>query len=130
MRKKRLKLYQMYRLHRRLWLWLAKTGNKFKDEWPGWEFDNIPFKVSVRINCHCFACEYASYFKKRGIPKCAYCPFIWPDNILCSNTVDDSLWNEWCHEEHNHLRKQLAQQIADLPLKPYPLRSLATHNRR
>jgi hypothetical protein len=111
---------------RRLWTWLADTGDVFKYNWPGWVNNggNVP---NCRSDCPC--CQYAyqeshreftileqvGLFGKNLHWKCQrYCPIDWPGKTrICTDRK--SPYYRWrkviCPSE----RQLIAKQIANLP---------------
>jgi hypothetical protein len=85
--------------HRALWGWLAKTGGRDKQRWPGWAGYSGPAKN------HCFACAMGS---------CLACPVEWPGGG-CSG--DNGLYSRWAQARTLEFRRELAARMRDLPWK-------------
>lgn len=50
-----------------LWLWLAETGSRDKEDWPGWE-RNFGYLEGCSYDCPC--CGYTE-------GDCLKCPIVW-----------------------------------------------------
>lgn len=87
-----------------LWEWLAATGSRDKQNWPGWK------QVKQSVLFHCYLCEYT-----RG--KCQKCPLYgkWDGALTC--TTKDAPFDNWTRSEHAAYSKGIkayAQVIVDL----------------
>ncbi len=101
---------------RDVWKDLAKTGAKDKEKLPGVRYD-------------CWLCEYIlqlygfrmTKWYRSGLT-CDRCPFDWPgvDPESNVNPCEQSLYRAWRLTDSKDFkaRKNLAAQIAALPLKP------------
>lgn len=67
---KRLTKIKALEICEELWSWLAKTGNGYKDDWPGWN------KYGEMEN-ECPCCEYNNQFSNFGEFTCSKCPIKW-----------------------------------------------------
>lgn len=119
--------YQTIKYHRKLWRWLAETGADNKLSWPGWETENLSKR---HIWNDCFPCDLAVNLSNATI-KCQMCIFDWSiPNKKITNCIDGGLYTQWYNNTIDIEKKGIAFQIAGLPIKPYPPRSLAWWNNR
>lgn len=97
-----------YSLHKELWTWMSENPGNWKSEWPGWY--NTPIQVA-----HCFACQYKSDIGFAGSKdsKCITCPLVWPGDA-CGLYED---WGMAYQNEDVEMQKELAKQIAELPVR-------------
>jgi len=94
--------------HRALWLWLAKTGSEYKNNWPGWE--KIEHQDYV-----CFLCN--KYHANRNFKEdTCKCPIKWSkikdSRTPCCNY--DSPFYQWEDEQDITKRRKLALKIAGM----------------
>jgi len=93
--------------HRALWLWLAKTGRRYKEDWPGWE------KIEDQ-DFDCFLCtQYHADILREDVCKC---PVKWSklNRKLTPCCNYDSPFAQWDDEKDITKRKQLARKIAGM----------------
>lgn len=93
--------------HREMWNWLAKSGSRYKGDWP--DLDNFEEVISHNS---CFLCYYADMW-------CSHCPLEWP-GLGCSYIAandERGLYTQWVEEEDIEARKIIALKIANLPEK-------------
>lgn len=64
-----------------LWEWIEKTGNKYKENWPGWE-------KYGEMEYDCPLCEYAFH------PACKKCPLQLGERGCISSTA----YGNWANE--------------------------------
>ncbi|KKM94057.1 hypothetical protein LCGC14_1202170 [marine sediment metagenome] len=90
-----------------LWLWMAVTGEKDKDEWPGWKRNGWYLE-------NCFAdCPACEYMENKKID-CNKCIISWP-KTECDGA--GGLFRRWRWSETKKEKKQLALEIAILALE-------------
>ena len=100
--------------HKRMWDWLAITGEKDKNGWP--EFF-IPNPKNGRLISRpifvCFACKIARWNRRRV---CEICPIDWGNKIyLCPCTQEKSPFKKWFSSTTQKERMKYAAIIRDLP---------------
>lgn len=95
--------------HRKLWMWLKDHPEAKREEWHGWKTVEAN---SETLRYHCFACGVCYL--------CEDCPLEWPINVNGLHYCDqhDGLLINWEHSKDPEERSRLAQQIAELPVKP------------
>ena len=117
MNPEKLKISKEYEtLHRRLWGWLAKTGEQFKYRWPEWESNGGKIKGVLH---HCFCCELGHFEENwNQYPPCK-CPIKWGKRDTSREHVEcqsyNNLYTKWLSTYNMKQRKILAKQIANLP---------------
>ena len=76
-----------------LWAWMAETGRRNKESWPGWkEYDEM--------EAHCPLCEYAG--------ECELCP-LGERHRHCHNTA----YGDWVFADRKAERKKYAAQFLE-----------------
>ena len=101
---------QLRQGHIELWTWLAETGERDKENWPGWKLNGGVYSGK---KCHCFACDCAVWVDIR----CNLCPVVWgTSSVIFPCCGDDSPYAEWenTNEEETETRKRLASKIATM----------------
>jgi len=104
----------------KLWEWLAKTGNVFKEEWPEWKDDGLVSKC----NNYCPCCEYSGE-DGYGKVNCKKCPllFLWsPHKEMIDYACQDnnnSPYKKWEQVGTSRTRKKYAKIISDYAKKKY-----------
>ncbi len=94
--------------HRRMWNWLAETGEKHKCIWPEFKEKNSHGKVVKRPLAECFACEIVQF-------DCKICPMDWaPIKYRCKSYAK-SPYMKWKYSITTKARKKYAAIIRDLP---------------
>lgn len=94
--------------HKKLWNWLAETGDRRKDNCPFWVWNGGKWGY---VEHSCFACEVAD-------DNCSDCPIKWPGiDCIDRKSIGDSngLFAQWNSCLDPDKRKALAAQIRDLP---------------
>lgn len=118
----------MHKEHKELWLWLADNPKKHKIDWPGWKLS----RKYDEVRSGCYACEYG-WEASCGSEECGEeddcsscnlnckgCPLIWPNNDNGKPRCDEmgGLWFKWDIIRNKEERREIALQIANLPVKP------------
>ena len=103
-------LKESKKLHRQLWLWLAKNPDMAKKDWPGWIHNGGPVKETQH---DCFLCERYQHDKEEFCD----CPIEWSkgDRRYGPCEAVDSTFYEWyyCSPDIQE-RSRLARQIAGM----------------
>jgi len=104
------------KLHKELWGWLATTGEKLKEKWPGWKWNGG--KYIDEAGDWCFCCDYAILHAEENenydIEYCGFCPITWaPDSVQdhCLNAGSD--YYKWSIANTIKTRKKYAKKIRD-----------------
>jgi hypothetical protein len=100
--------------HKEMWQWLSEHPTKEKGEWPGWDRNGGTTAFAL---LNCFACEYSEDGKDTGCT-CINCPLVWPNDFLnyaCEK--EGSPYLNWTDTEDPEERRQLAEEVRDLPVK-------------
>lgn len=92
--------------HRKMWDWLARTGNRTEGKWP--EFKKL---VSWPYNM-CFACEYVSNISDST--DCESCPITW-GSAHCEDK--GTYYHKWCKAKTIKEGKKYAALIRDMEWK-------------
>jgi hypothetical protein len=98
------KAVKMFRAH---WRWLAETGSRHKEFWPGHDF------AEDGIDSTCFLCEYMDQVDG----DCRDCPIEWPGiNCADKNHEDEKgLFSKWWSAATRRTRREYARIISKLP---------------
>lgn len=101
-----MKKINAHKAHQRLWYWLMRNPYMSKDKWPEWNINGgkIPF---LYVHDQCFACMIVQ-------EDCPKCPLEWPNGKTCDGG-NTSLYRLWLNAPDSLVRKEYAQQIAELP---------------
>ena len=110
---KRLTKIKALEICEELWMWLAKTGYAYKNNWSGWNKYH-----KMENDCPC--CEYSYQFSAKHMPLdlCNRCPIKWTyekeyaDNNYCiCERLETSPYHTWCHTETVKTRKTAAEDM-------------------
>lgn len=113
------------RLHRLMWLWIAKETLKRKKK--VYKFDyfdemEIPFEDRPQDLCYC--CEYDSQKYKVEEDFCKHCPLDWKseiDDLICVSKYrwldKKGLFSQWKGETDYKKCAELAREIANLKVR-------------
>lgn len=109
------KQYEEYgKLHKRMWLWLAKNPDKDKDDWPCWEWNSGEI---LEVLNYCFACKVSREARRGNAnfkPCHLRCPIKWGTEMNTYCWGAEALFEKWCGSEDLTERANLAKQIANL----------------
>lgn len=96
--------------HRRMWGWLAETGEREKSDWPEFHEANSHGKIIQRPLVSCFCCEMTQF-------ECERCPIKWAKAwYRCSPCeTRTSPYQKWKDAYTIKARKKYAAIIRDLP---------------
>ena len=113
----RFKYKDLVELHKELWIWQADNPNIERKYWPGLKDLHPEMLKQFKLD-KCFACMFEVQRvrdEKRGDAKvCQLCPFLFTHRMgfSCLN----GLYQEWKHAPTYEIKRQIALQIANLPL--------------
>ena len=111
---KRLTKIKALEICEELWSWLAKTGNGYKSDWPGWN------KYGEMVN-DCPCCDYSYLFETWSSDQsdlCQHCPIKWTyrkvyesyEDCICE-VLETSPYFVWCRAETSKARKAAAEDM-------------------
>ncbi len=103
-----------------VWTWLAKTGKRKKEDWPGWlKYYKTLKSAETHVWGFCWFCEYDERQKKKNDTTggCFYCPLTEKFSVDGCND-NQSYFTKWVNARFPRTRKKYAglflKQILEL----------------
>jgi len=104
-----------------LWKWLAETGSRHKEDWPGWVEVWAQYGGGAEGDCFRYDCPCCEYVMREenlegmdaGDPECSTtCPMRDWFNGRC--TSETQVFVQWFNEESTLRRSELAREMVKM----------------